>query len=125
MIRSSLNQPKGPEATRLRLERRRLLEKLRIPENALLGSLALSYGRCGKPSCRCAEGEGHPRWQLTFMLDGKKRVEAVPAEWVEEVRRRADAGRAFRDELTELFAANTQLWVLERKHRARKSKKRK
>lgn len=118
-----LNQPKGPEATRLRLKRQRLLREFRLPENALLGSLSLSHTRCGKPTCHCAEGQGHPRWQFTFMVDGTKRVESVPAAWVEEIRRRAEAGRVSKDALTELFATNAELWVLERKHRGKKRTK--
>jgi hypothetical protein len=121
-----MTQPKGPEAARLRQRRREFRHQLRsLPEDALLGSLSLSYGRCGKPRCRCVAGEGHPRWQFTFMKDGKKRVEAVPAAWVDEVRRRVEDGRAFKEALTEVCAANAELWVLERKQRARKPKKRK
>lgn len=30
---------------------------------------------------------------LTYMLDGKMRVERIPNEWVEEVQRRVEAGR--------------------------------
>lgn len=120
-----LNHPKGPEATRLRLKRQRLLREFGLPENALLGSLSLTHTRCGKPNCHCVEGEGHPRWQFTFMVDGTKRVESVPAAWIEEIRRRAEAGRASKDALTELFATNAELWVLERKQRGKKTKNRK
>ena len=120
-----LHQPKGPEAARLRQRKYQLLRELRIPPDALMGSLSLSHGRCGKPSCHCAEGEGHARWQFTFMVEGKKRVEAVPAEWVEEVRRRVEEGRAFKEAITEVFAANAELWTLERKQHARKRRKRK
>lgn len=52
---------------------------------------------------------------LTYMLDGKKRVERIPDEWVEEVQRRVDAGRQFRDAVTEVFNANAQLLVLLRR----------
>ena len=52
---------------------------------------------------------------LTYMLDGKKRVERIPTEWVDEVKRRVDAGRQFRDAVAEVFAANAQLLVLLRR----------
>ncbi len=35
-------------------------------------------------------------WSLTFMVDGKKHVERIPTEWVEQVRRRVEQGRAFK-----------------------------
>jgi hypothetical protein len=32
------------------------------------GSLVLTHRRCGKPTCHCASGEGHPIWFLGFTL---------------------------------------------------------
>lgn len=85
----------------------------------LPGSLSLSHFRCGKPTCHCAQGEGHPAWSLTFMVAGRKHVLHVPTAWVEEIRRRVEAGRAFQDAVREVLAANAQLFVLERKQRRR------
>lgn len=56
--------------------------------------------------------EGHPSWYLTFMANGKKHVERIPAEWVAEVQRRVNAGRAFKEAVAEVFAANAELLVL-------------
>ena len=64
-------------------------------------------------------GEGHPAWTLTFMANGKRRVERIPKEWVEDVQRRVAAGREFKDAVNEVFAANAQLLVLRRKQRSR------
>ena len=77
---------KGDPAARLRQRKHALLRTLQIPPDALSGSLALTHSRCGKPNCRCAQGEGHPSWSLTFMVDGKKRVERIPEEWAEHIR---------------------------------------
>jgi hypothetical protein len=120
-----LNQPKGMQAARVRQRRRAILDQFHIPEDALPGSLALTYRRCGKASCRCADEEkGHPQWLLTFMQDGMKRVEAIPHDWVEEVRRRVAAGKAAREALSEVLTANAELLVLEKKQRGKKRKKR-
>jgi hypothetical protein len=121
----SLSGPKGMEATRLRKKRYELLRALKLPEDALPGSLSLTHTKCGKPQCHCAEGKGHPGWQLTFMVKGRKRVERIPAEWAEEVGRRVEAGRSFREAVGEILTANAELLVLERKQRARKRKKKK
>lgn len=51
------------------------------------------------------------------MLNGKKRVERIPHDWVEEVRRRVEAGRQFKDAVSEVFATNAQLLALQRKQR--------
>lgn len=105
------------EAARLRQKKRKALKELRIPEDALPGSLALTYTRCGKANCRCAGGEGHPGWQLTFMVAGQKRVHRIPAEWAEEVQERVEAGHAFKEVLGEVLTANAELLVLARKQR--------
>jgi hypothetical protein len=115
--------PKGDQAARLRKQRYELLRALKLPENALPGSLALTRTRCGKPTCHCAEGPGHEGWQLTYMVEGKKRVERIPAEWAEDVARRVEAGRSFREAVNGIFVANAELLVLERKQRAKKRKK--
>ena len=72
------------------------------------------------PHCHGARGEGHEAWTLTFMVKGKRRVERIPRDWVEEVRRRVEAGRAFRDAVGEVLAANAQLLGLARQQRKRK-----
>jgi hypothetical protein len=112
-------EPKGAEASRLRQRKFQLLRTWKIPPEALPGSLALTYRRCGKPTCRCAQGEGHPSWSLTFMVDGKKRVEHIPTEWVEQVRRRVELGRQAKEAVAEILAANAQLLALERRQRRR------
>jgi hypothetical protein len=53
------------------------------------------------------------------MVDGKKHVESVPAGWIDAVRPAVDAGRGFKDAVTELFALNAQLLVLARQQRRR------
>src|SRR2546430_8867470 len=64
---------KGDPAARLRQRKYALLRRFQIPPDALPGSLALTHSRCGKPNCRCAQGEGHPSWSLTFMVDGDRK----------------------------------------------------
>lgn len=112
-------QPKGPEAARFRQRKFSLIRQFGLPEDLLPGSLSLSHTRCGKPTCHCASGQGHPAWTLTFMAAGKKRVERIPKDWVDDVRRRVDAGRAFQDALREVLAANAELLVLRRKQQPR------
>jgi len=97
--------------------------RFHVPDNALPGSLALSHRRCGKPSCHCAHGDGHPLWTLTFMAGGKKRVETIPADWVDTIRPRVQAGRRFKEAAAELLVLNTELMVLARNQRPRPSRR--
>ena len=120
-----LTRPKGDQATKARKKKFALLRRLEVPEDGLPGSLSLSYRRCGKAYCHCADGQGHPQWQLTYMVRGKKRVETIPADWVDEVGARVDRARAFKEEVGEVFVANAELLVLEKKQRGKKPKKKK
>jgi len=113
---------RGPEASRLRRRARLLLARLDLPDNALPGSLAISHRRCGKPSCHCAKGEGHPLGSLTFMAAGKKRVETIPAEWLDAIRPRVQAGRKFKTIAAELLAINAELLVLARQQRRQQAR---
>ncbi len=116
--------PKGETAARLRQRKFELMRTMRLPSHIadiLPGCLSLTHRKCGKGSCHCAakDGERHPEWKLAFMSRGKRRVERVPAEWVEEVRRRVDAGRTFKDAVAEVLATNAELLVLWRKQKER------
>ena len=113
--------PVGAEAAALKRRKQRLLTRLRIPPDALPGSLVLSHRRCGKPSCHCAQGAAHPFYSLTFMVDGKKRVESIPGDWIDAVRPAVDAGRGFKDAVADLFTINAQLLVLARQQRRRRA----
>jgi len=110
-------EPKGPTAARIRQRKYELIRQFQIPDNLLPGSLSIRYSRCNTPNCHCAEGEGHPLWSLTFMVDGKKHVQHIPKHLVEEVRKRVEAGREYQDAVREVLAANAQLLVLARKQR--------
>jgi len=112
-------RPTGAAAARLRQRKFTLIRRFPIPADLLPGSLSETRRRCGKPTCHCAAGEGHPVWTLTFMVDGQKRVERIPAAWVAAVRELVEAGREFKQAVNEVWAANAQLWVLWRREQGR------
>ena len=116
-------KPRGAQAARLRQRKFALLRRYRIAEamvaELLPGSLSQSRRRCGKPTCHCATGAAHPSWYLAFMVAGTQRVVHVPAAWAADVQRRVAAGRAFKQAIAEVLAANAQLLVLERRQTKR------
>jgi len=122
-VKMEWDDAKGDTAARLRQRKFALLHRFQIPPNALPGSLALTRRRCGKPNCRCVQGELHPVWSLTFMAGGKKQVQHVPQEWVEQIRPLVEQGREFKDAMTEVFAANAQLLALWRQQSSKNKKK--
>ena len=115
-----LNQVKGAKAARLRQRKHELIQRFNIPDGLLPGSISRSYTRCGNPTCHCASDKGHPAWSWTFMVSGRKRVERVPADTVEQIRKRVEAGREFQDAVREVLAANAELVSLERQQQRRK-----
>ena len=119
-----LTQVKGAEAARVRQRKYALIERFQIPDGLLPGTICVSYRKCGNLNCRCASGKGHESWSWTFMLDGKKRVEHVPADKLEEIRSRIEQGREFQDAVREVLATNARLIVLERQQLRARMKKR-
>jgi hypothetical protein len=112
------HEARGRQASRLRQRKFELVRRFQLPDDLLPGSLSLSHLRCGKPTCHCAKDKrGHPVWHLTFMVGGKKQVQHIPRDWVEDVRRRVEAGREFQEAVREVLAANAQLLVLARQQR--------
>jgi len=109
--------PKGSQAARIRQRKFELVRRFQIPDDLLPGSLSLQYHRCGRPNCHCAKGEGHPKWSLTYMADGRKHVQYIPQHLVQQVREKVEAGRQYQDAVREVLAANAKLLVLARKQR--------
>jgi hypothetical protein len=120
VARSVVPEARGAVAARLRQRKFRLIERFDLPADLLPGSLVCQTTRCGKPTCHCATGEGHPAWSLTFMVDGRKRVERIPQAWVTEVQARVQAGRALQDAVRDVLAANAQLLTLARQQTRRR-----
>lgn len=94
-----------------------MLQQIRVPADALTGSLSLSYLRCGKSNCHCSEGKGHENWTLTYMVQGKKRVKHIPHELVEYVRQQVEHAKAFKQDVNQIFVANIELLDLLRKQK--------
>jgi len=69
-------------------ERRKRSRCMQLLSDAglLRGSLLMRERRCGKPSCRCAKGEGHPALVVQFKSDGRTRQIHVPKSMEAEVR---------------------------------------
>lgn len=100
---------KGAEAAKLRKRKYEIIRRFGFGEGLLPGSLTLTHRRCGKPTCHCATGDGHPMWVLSFSIDGQKRVEVISEELALELKPLVDQGREHREALSELMRLNAQL----------------
>ncbi len=73
---------------RLLAQRRRVLESLPPLEEILRGSVFARRVRCGKPSCHCTHGQGHPATYLSVTFAGGRTEQiSLPAALVPVARR--------------------------------------
>ena len=56
----------------------RLVRRMQRAEAMCPGSLYLLRRRCGKPTCRCRQGELHATWVVTRSEQGRVRLYRVP-----------------------------------------------
>ena len=88
--------PVGTEAAALKRRKRKLLTRLRIPPDALPGSLVLSHRRCGKPGCHCAEGTDQlPAACARFRTNLPRRAQSILAQMEITVRHSLDPAEAY------------------------------
>jgi hypothetical protein len=94
----------------LRARRRALAARLGDVQHVLAGSLAEQPRRCGRPGCRCADGEPHgPYAYFTPRPHGRGRVRYVPASLARVVRRYLQRGEQVEAVLAEISAVNAEL----------------
>jgi hypothetical protein len=62
------------------------IAQLATSQRFLRGSLSERSGKCGKPNCHCAAGEGHPSLYLVQSQAGKSRQWCVPKALQDPVR---------------------------------------
>lgn len=97
-------------SAQLRARRRRLAAGLSDPQVVLAGSLVSQSRRCGKPGCRCAEGQEHgPYTYLSARVGASTRLRYVPAALLGVVRRRVKQTEAFEAMIAEISAINLEL----------------
>jgi hypothetical protein len=119
---------KNRRASLLRQRKYRLVRRFGLPADALGGHLAMNYRRCGKPTCRCADGRGHPMWTLSCSFEGKKVVQVLPKRLASELTPLVEQGRELREAVMEVLAINLQLlrlWRSEQRDRPATPKPRK
>ena len=61
-------------------------ELVRLARQMVFGTIAERARVCGKPTCRCAQGEKHPAHYLTRKVGRKTHSLYIPVALVEEVR---------------------------------------
>jgi len=96
-------------------KRAEIISEMPSLEEVLEGSLFKRRRRCGKASCRCAEGSGHLSWYLGIApRPGHIKQTSLPADLVPKARCWVSNYRTVRKLLKKLSAINHKLIRLER-----------
>ena len=100
-----------------------LLKQLSKVGPFVAATLACVRHRCGNPRCRCAAGEKHPSWRLTYKDANQKTVSVyVPVDMLEEVRQWLNNYRAFKKlaaEISDAQLKRVRLYVREKRRKTR------
>ncbi|MCX6554093.1 MAG: hypothetical protein NTZ12_03625, partial [Candidatus Aminicenantes bacterium] len=73
------------------------------------GSLVVNRRRCGKPQCRCAEGERHESLAFTYKKAGKSVLVHIPQYLEPEARQAQHDYRKLKALVEALSAVNVEL----------------
>jgi hypothetical protein len=76
------------------------------------GSFYLLRRKCGKASCRCAQGHLHTTWVLTRSESGQHKLYPVPPAERARVRKLAAAWKRSQKARAKLLKVNAQLLAL-------------
>lgn len=92
--------------------RGRLVRRLGALREMLPGSFVERSRKCGKPTCRCAEGKQlHPQFVLSVLLEGKPRAFHVPAELADEVRSKVELRKRFDEAAAQIAHLNLRRFL--------------
>src|SRR6202162_4626865 len=105
----------------------------REPDLELRGKLIRSFGSlremlpgsfverkraCGRPNCRCADGNGpHSQHQISVLMDGKPKALNIPAELAEKVREKIEMRRRFEAAAATICGVNLKRFLKEKEDR--------
>lgn len=95
----------------LRARRKRVLSRLPDLQGYLAGSVVEQARRCGKPGCRCAQGDLHGPYVYLSVgkATGRRSMLYVPEALAEAVRTRVLASEDTERLLAEISAINLEL----------------
>jgi hypothetical protein len=110
--------PDHPTDIRRMLDARR--SRLVADQPVLAATLTQVRKRCGQPSCRCAHGEPHLAWHLTYKVEGKTRSVYVPLDLLDEVRSWIQEHKRLKALLDEIHQLTVALVRTHARHQRRK-----
>ena len=101
------------------LERRgKLIRSLGSLREMLPGSFVERKRTCGRPNCRCADGNNlHSQFQISVLVDGKPKALNIPAELVDQVRGKIEMRRRFEAAAAAVCGINLKRFLQQKENR--------
>jgi hypothetical protein len=96
----------------LERQRQKIVSELLCYDELLRGSFATVYTKCGKDTCWCKDGKGHPHSRLTWNEEGQGYTRKVPKDeipWILEATEHYRQFRLLRRRLKELEARSKSI----------------
>ena len=93
----------------LQREHAELIKSVTGTRDMIRGSFNTVYVKCGKASCRCADGRGHPSDRIVFLEGGRLRCRTVPKGEDGWVRRMVENRKEFRGYRRKLKAIEKEI----------------
>ena len=98
--------------------RGRLVRGLGALREMLPGSFVERGRKCGKPTCRCADGKQlHREFLLSVLFEGKPRTFHLPADLAEEVRARVEMRKRFEASADQIAHLNLRRFLRHKENR--------
>ena len=94
----------------LKARRQELLDMMPDPAHVIRASLITRSIKCGKPNCRCANGEGHQSLYLSSYYNGKTQLDSVPKVYKDKVSQCIKDYEDITELLAELSCINLELF---------------
>jgi len=101
---------KGFTTEKLQMRKAEILHTLPSPDNAMRSSLITRNIKCGKPNCRCANGDGHECFYLSSYYRGHTYLDYVPKSLEKNVSACLESYEAISTLLVELSEINLELF---------------
>jgi hypothetical protein len=95
--------------SRFQTRRDAKLKRLRELGPMVGASLCRRMVTCGSPRCKCARGEKHESWCLTYKVKGRTRTVHVPMAMLEEVKAWTEEHKRAKTLLAEISALSMEI----------------
>lgn len=96
----------------LEKQRNALLHKLLGTQHMLRGTLGITYRKCGKPNCWCANESGHPYCRITWSENSQSKTRAIPQADANKVEDLTQSYRIFKENRKALREINKKIKLL-------------